>query len=134
MNGTLKILLYDKSMAGRPLLRKPTETGSRLRALRMATGLSQSQLAKQLEIPKRNLSFYELDANYIPSSLVTSFAHALGVSIEQVLGGNGSPSKSKRGPKSQIERQLEAVLRLPRNQQKKIIDVVNALVAQNSNR
>ena len=104
----------------------------RLRALRQAAGLSQTKLAEQLGILQRTLCFYELDADCIPSTLVVPLAQTLGVSIEQILGTNGS--HNKRGPKSQLERQLETVAQLPRHQQKKIMDVVNALVAQNSNR
>lgn len=124
-------LLYDQAMAGRPLLRKPTENAARLRAMRMAAGISQAGLARQLGIPSRTLCFYEVDADHIPSKLVPSLAQALGVSVEQVLGINES-SSSKRGPKSHWERQLDVVSRLPRHQQKKIIDVVNALVAQHN--
>jgi len=132
MNINSKEPLYNEAMAGRLLTRKPTESGARLRALRQAAGLSQTKLAEQLGILQRTLCFYELDADCIPSTLVAPLAQALGVSIEQILGTNGS--HNKRGPKSQLERQLEAVAQLPRHQQKKIIDVVNALVAQNSNR
>jgi len=130
MDTNSKDPLYNEAMAGRPLTRKPTESGARLRALRQAAGLSQTQLAKQLGILQRTLCFYELDGDHIPSTLVPPLANELGVSIEQILGTNGS--HSKRGPKSQLERQLEVVAQLPRHQQKKIIEVVNALVAQHN--
>jgi hypothetical protein len=42
--------------------------------------------------------------------------------------------RSKRGPKSQLERQLEAVATLPRNQQQKILAVVQAFVDQHAER
>ena len=44
------------------------------------------------------------------------------------LVNNGS-QHSKRGPKSQLERQLEAIATLPRNQQQKILAVVEAMIA-----
>ncbi len=121
-------LVYNETMAGRPLLRKPTENGVRLRTLRQATGLSQSQLAEQLGIPKRTLSFYEVDADHIPSSLVPPLAHALSVSVEQILGINES-STGKRGPKSQLERQIEVVSQLPRRDQQMILRLIDNTLA-----
>jgi hypothetical protein len=42
--------------------------------------------------------------------------------------------RSKRGPKSQLERQLEAIATLPRNQQQKILAVVEAMIAHHATR
>jgi hypothetical protein len=53
----------------------------------------------------------------------------LGVSLEEVLGVDQSAVK-KRGPKSQLERQLEMVAELPRSTQRKIMIVLEAFIAQ----
>ncbi len=92
-------------------------------------GLSQAQLAQIIGISQNTLSFYEREAGDIPARLVPPLAKALGVSLEEVLGVNQSAAK-KRGPKSQLERQLETVADLPRSTQRKIMDVLNALIAQ----
>jgi len=116
-------------MAGRRPHTPPTESGARLAALRKAAGLSQASLAESLGIPSRTLCFYERDASYLPSNLLPGLAAALGVSIETVLGiaeGNGA----KRGPKSRLEKRLEAVAALPRQEQRRILSVVEALLAQ----
>ena len=111
--------------------KKPTECGARLAALRKAAGLSQVQLAKALEIPQRTISFYEREGTYIPSTLLPGLAKALGVSIEEILGVGESQAR-KRGPKSRLERQLESIGKLPRNQQEKILAVVEAFIAQHA--
>ena len=49
--------------------------------------------------------------------------------MEELLGINEAAQRSKRGPKSQLERQLEAVATLPHHQQQKILGVVEALIA-----
>lgn len=116
MNIFLQTPVYIAGMAGRPSTKEPTESGARLAAFRKAAGLSQVQLAEALSIPQRTLSFYEREAEAIPSSLLPPLAKMLGVSVEDLLGmKNGQ--RSKRGPKSRLDRQLEAVKRLPRTEQ-----------------
>jgi len=132
--------LYSGPMAGkaglggRPSKKKATESGARLAALRKQAGLSQAALAEAVGIPQRTVSFYEREGGYLPSTLVPNFAKALGVSIEELLGINKGSQHSKRGPKSQLERQLEAVATLPRNQQQKILAVVEAMIAHHAER
>jgi hypothetical protein len=53
----------------------------------------------------------------------------LGVSLGELLGISNGGRRTKRGPKSQLERQPEAVATLPRYQQQKILAVVEAMIA-----
>jgi len=69
-----------------------------------------------VSIPQRTLSFYETEAENLPSGLVPSLAQALGVTVDNILGISGEKT-TKRGPKSKLERQLDAVRRLPRGEQ-----------------
>ncbi len=55
----------------------------------------------------------------------------LGVALEDILGIETTADR-KRGPKSRLERQREAIARLSKPQQRQILDVVEALVAQHS--
>ena len=132
--------LYSQPMAGkaglaaRPSKKKATESGARLAALRKQAGLSQAALAEAVGIPQRTISFYEREAEAIPSTLVPALAKKLGVSMEELLGINDGAQRSKRGPKSQLERQLEAVATVPRQQQQKILDVVEAMIAHHGAR
>jgi transcriptional regulator with XRE-family HTH domain len=116
-------------MAGRPPNKPATDLGTRLAALRKAAGLSQAKLAESLGIPQRTLCFYERDARKLPSTLLPQLAAVLGVSIEQIIGVSAQNGR-KRGPKSQLERQLEAVADLPRHEQRRILSVVQALIGQ----
>jgi transcriptional regulator with XRE-family HTH domain len=118
-------------MSGRPSTKPVTASGARLAALRKAAGLSQSQLAQALGIPQRTLCFYEREASYLPSLLLPDLARILGVSIEEVLGIDENGNR-KRGPKSKLERQIEAISKLPRQQQQKILAVIEAFTAQHA--
>lgn len=121
-------------LAGRPSKKKVTESGARLASFRKQAGLSQAALAEAVGIPQRTVSFYEREAGALPSTLVPSLAKVLGVSMEELLGIGDGAQRTKRGPKSQLERQLEAVATLPRNQQQKILAVVEAMIAHQAER
>jgi transcriptional regulator with XRE-family HTH domain len=97
--------------------------------LRKQAGLSQVALAEAVSIPQRTISFYEREAGALPSTLVPRLAKALGVSMEELLGIDNGAQRAKRGPTSQLERQLEAIATLPRHQQQKILAVVEAMIA-----
>lgn len=56
-----------------------------------------------LDIPQCTLSFYEREAEAIPSTLVPAMAKALGVTIEDILKLE-RPELKKRAPQSQLER------------------------------
>jgi transcriptional regulator with XRE-family HTH domain len=118
-------------MAGRPAKKKASESGERLAALRQQAGLSQVRLARILDIPQRTLSFYEREAEAIPSSLVPAMAKALDVTIEQILGLEPSGQK-KRGPQSQLEKQMAAIASLPRKEQQQLLAVVEAFISQHA--
>jgi transcriptional regulator with XRE-family HTH domain len=121
---------YDRDMAGRPPLTPPSECGAHLAALRKAAGLSQAQLADTVGIPQRTVSFYERQAGNLPSNILPKLADALGVSVEAIIGLDGNSGTSKRGPKSKLERQLEAVRQLPRSKQQQVSALLEAFVAQ----
>jgi transcriptional regulator with XRE-family HTH domain len=127
MNALSPFPLYARLMAGRPSSKQPSEQGARLAALRQAAALSQLQLAQAIGIPQRTLSFYEREADHVPSSLLPALAKALGVSVEVILG-TASPAKAKRGPKSKLERQFEAVSNLPPSKQQFVIQLLDQLL------
>lgn len=127
MNTFNETVLYIAGMAGRPSNKEPTASGARLAAFRKAAGLSQVQLSKSLGIPQRTLSFYEREADAIPSSLLPPLADILGVSVEDILGMKNGQS-SKRGPKSKLQIQIEQIQRLPKSKQQTISDMLDMAV------
>ena len=122
---------YDGDMAGRPSSKKPTANGARLAALRQAAGLSQVEVGKALGIPQRTVSFYEREAEAIPSNLVPALADILGVSVGEVLGVEDGARR--RGPKSKLERQLERVKELPRGEQQYVSKFLEQVLSKRPN-
>jgi transcriptional regulator with XRE-family HTH domain len=114
---------------GRPTGKKRAPFGQRLNQLRQQAGLTQRQVAEKLGMSQRAYSHWERQPVALRPEQMLDLAQALNVSLDELIGGTPTVAK-KRGPKSQLEKQLEAIASLPRAQQQRILDVVQALIAQ----
>ncbi len=124
--------VYVADMAttmGRPTDRKRTPFGERLVAAREAAGLSQRELADKLGITQRALCWWEREPVALKPEQLATLATALCVSTDVLLGRDGV-KKHGGGPSGKARRAFEAVAKLPRHHQQKIVDVVEALVSQ----
>ena len=63
-----------------------------------------------------------------------ALATTLGVSADVLLGRGDAAHKRRGGPSGRARRAFEAVATLPRHHQQKIVEVVEALVAQHTAR
>lgn len=124
--------LYDEGMpTGRPSTHQRSRLGERIARLREQAGLSQQQLAERLGINQQMVAYWERRAATLRPDQLTALAEALKTSADELLGK--APSKSRgSGPSGRVRQVFEAVSRLPRRQQQKIAEVVEALVAQQS--
>lgn len=104
------------------------KTKSDLRKLRETAGLSVRELARQIDESHTNVSYWERSGQIPRSDKLAAIAKALGVTVEQLLGEPVARRVATPGGKAR--QVFEAVSRLPRRQQQKIVEVVEALVAQ----
>ena len=106
--------------------------GKRLRSLREATGLSQRELARHLGVHYSNISYWESTGIIPRSSVLAPMAKILGVSVETLLGEN---ARAKRviAPSGRARLAFDAVSKLPKRQQQKIVEVVEGFVFLHSN-
>ena len=107
------------------------KTASRLRALREAAGLSVRELARQIDEQHTNVLYWETSGNLPRSNVLMPMAKALGVTLEELLG----QPKPKRAPPAggRLGQIFERAAQLPRRQQQKIAEVVEALVDRHAN-
>lgn len=117
--------------AGRPKRSTKSDFAKRLAGLREAAGLSQRQMAARLDISQAAYALWEKRNVALQASRMVQLAEILGVGVEDLLG-TGRKATRRGGPEGRARRSFEAVSRLPQNQQKKILDVVDALVAQSN--
>jgi transcriptional regulator with XRE-family HTH domain len=97
-----------------------------LRRLREASSLSVRELARQIGESHTNVSYWERSGQIPRSDVLAPMAKALGVTVEELLG----EEKPRRAtPPGKLGQVFDQVSKLPRRQQDKIVEVVQALVA-----
>jgi len=106
------------------------QQGARLLALRKAAGLTQIELAKALDVPQANIAFWEWSDKPPRSDLLPKMAKAFGVKLDELLFSSDRPIAKRKGPIGEVQRTFEAVTKLPRKQQRKVLEMVQALVEQ----
>jgi len=125
--------LYGCGMpAGRPAQTERTEFGERLYRLREQRGLSQKQMAEKLGIIQQSYAAWERYPTALKPEQLARLAKILDCSVDELIGNESKPRRAG-GPVGRIRRVFEAVTQLPRHQQNKVADFVEAFVAQNSN-
>lgn len=123
---------YDAGMQrGRPSQRPRCPFGERLYAARIALGLSQAQVAEKLGITQTAYADWERYPVALRPDQVEKLTEIFKVSVEQ-LYGNGQERRQGGGPVGKARRAFEAVSRLPKRQQQKIVEVVEAFAAQHA--
>jgi transcriptional regulator with XRE-family HTH domain len=121
---------YHGDMAGRPPLKPAPTFGTRLAVLRKARGWTQPQLASELGITLAALTHYERKAENPSGEFVSRVAKLFNVTSDELLGVTVVPVK-KPGPPSQIEERLTAILGLPRQKQKVVLQFLDSFLQTN---
>jgi transcriptional regulator with XRE-family HTH domain len=105
--------------------------GEQLRLLREAAGLSQRELGDRLHIHHSNIGYWERSGNLPRSEILSPMAKVLGVNVDNLLGERVRASRVTK-PTGRARMAFQAVSRLPKRQQMKIVEVVEAFVAQHA--
>jgi transcriptional regulator with XRE-family HTH domain len=117
-----------------------TRLGSRIADARKAADLTQIALADVLGISQPQLASYEVGRRRVPVSMLPRLAKLLSTTMEALIGnddedGCATPAtaaerRTRRGPPSRLEQQLNAVNRLPRARQRFVVEMLDTLLAQ----
>jgi transcriptional regulator with XRE-family HTH domain len=107
------------------------EGGERLRRCREAAGLSQRELAERLKLHHSNIGYWERSGNLPRPEVLVPMAKTLGVTVAVLIGEDGRAARIAK-PTGRARLAFDAVSRLPKRQQQKIVDVVEAFVAQHA--
>ena len=115
--------------AGKPARSTKTDFAQRLMALREAAGLSQRDMARQLGISQPSYANWERYNVSLKPEQLTLLAKTLGVTAAMLV--EGQPTAVKRGgPTGKVRQVFERVNQLPRQQQNKVVEFVEAFVNQ----
>lgn len=104
--------------------------GERVARLRKEQHITQVELAERLGISQQLMAAYERGQRKIPASLLPVFSNLFAVPVEELLGMKKLPAK--RGPASRLQLHIEQISRLPRSKQRFVIEMLEALIKQQS--
>jgi transcriptional regulator with XRE-family HTH domain len=120
-------IVYDVSMRA---CKKPRPSFARhMVELRQAAGLTQMQLAKMVGVHHSVIAFWELSGTPPRGEVLPKLAEALGVSLDILLNVD-QPKPKPKPAKGRLQRVFEEASKLPRRQQEKIAEFVEAFVKQ----
>ena len=119
---------YTSGMAaGRPAKSERSPFGERLLSARQQAGLSQTQVADKLNITQQTYAGWERRTTALRPEYITQLAAKLNISVDYLLGHESAPKRGN-GPVGKARQVFETVSQLPRGQQQKILEVVEAMV------
>jgi len=119
---------YDDGMrTGRPTDHPRSPFGLRLTEARQRVGLSQAELADKIGVDRRMIAHWERRSVTLRPEQLVALAAALKSSTDELLGLQ--PPRSG-GPTGKVRQVFERVSRLPRKQQAKVVEFVDAFVNQ----
>lgn len=109
---------------------KPVHFGERLSRLRKAKGLTQRQLAAQLGVSQRVITYYENESSYPPAHLLPKVAQAFEVSVEELLGDAEPVVEAAHVPDRRLRKRIELLEKLPPQDQKMVLRMIDTLAAK----
>jgi len=115
---------------GRPSKIKQPEYGLYLASLRKAVSLSQQQLADFLGVRQATLAAWEHSATPPKGEFLLPLSEILNVPVEELLTTGRKKTAKHRGPASRIESLMDKVATLPQRKQKRIANVIEALLTE----
>ncbi|MEZ5616175.1 MAG: helix-turn-helix domain-containing protein [Rhodocyclaceae bacterium] len=107
--------------------------GSRIAQQRKESHITQVQLAETLGVSQPTMNAYELGQRRVPVSALPILAKALGVGLEELLGESSAATR-KRGPAPKLQQQVERLARLPKAQQRVVMQMIEGVLAQAGSR
>lgn len=111
---------------GRPPSKVATDFGKRVAEARRQRGLTQRQLADQLDVSQKMVDYFERRAENVTADILKRLAVALEVSADELLGLRSK--RPKPGPKSRLQTQIEQIQRLPKAKQAAISEILDMAV------
>ena len=112
---------------GRPSKEPRTPFGARLHAAREAAGLSQAQVAGKMGVTQTAYGVWERYPVALRPEQIEQLAVALNTTVEHLFGRDSAKSRGK-GPAGKLRQVFEKASQLPRHQQNKVAEFVEAFV------
>jgi len=109
------------------LQKEPSEFGKRIAEARLRAGLTQVELSKRLGVTQQVVATWERRNVALRAEQIRTLAETLGTTADYLIGISAS-WKGTKGPSGKVRQVFEQVSRLPRRQQEKVVEFVEAFV------
>jgi transcriptional regulator with XRE-family HTH domain len=104
------------------------QLGARIAELRKSATITQVQLADTLGVSQQTVASWEVGRRGVPIATLPALARALSVSVETLIGEKAAPAK--RGPAPQLQQRIERLTRLPKAQQRLVLQMLDGVLSQ----
>jgi transcriptional regulator with XRE-family HTH domain len=108
------------------------QLGRRIADARKEAGITQVELAKVLGVAQQTMAHYEGGSARIAVAMLPTIARVLGLSIEELIGE--PPKPGKRGPAPKLQQQMEKITQLPKPKQRFVMEMLDAVIQQQTSR
>ena len=106
--------------------------GSRLARLRKRADYTQQELANEIGVTQRVMSYYEAISKYPPSHLLPALAKALSVTIDELLGLTNTPHIPQKD--NRLKRRMNKLEKLSPNKKKQAIRILDAILDEETDK
>ena len=107
--------------------REPSEFGARIAEARRRVGLTQVELARRLGVTQQVVAAWERRNVALRAEQIKFLAEALGTTADYLIG-IAPIWRGTKGPSGKVRQVFEQVSKLPRRQQQKVVEFVEAFV------
>ncbi len=108
------------------IIEELTDFGKRLVKLRKDAGYTQTELANELDVTQRMISYYEGHSEYPPSALLPKLAQVLGVTTDELLGIK--PIKKTKKPDTRLQRRFQQIEKLPTKDKRQLTQIIDTFI------
>ena len=126
MNTDIILAIMARSQKSR------THFGERLARLRKAKGLTQRQLAAQIGVSQRVVTYYENESSYPPVHLLPKLASIFGVRVEELLGEAEPVVETSPVPDRRLRKRMQLLGKLRPQDQRMVFRMIDTLAAKAS--
>jgi len=130
---SLGMIMILDMQRGRPSTKPRSAFGQRLVTAREKAGLSQAQVAARLGLSQRAIAHWERRSSSLYPEHIEALAKILQVSVEELVCNEPKHPRHPTGPTGKIRQVFEAASRLPRRQQNKVAEFIEAFVERQNN-
>ena len=121
-----EIVGYTDRM-GRPFKSVRHPQGAHIAALRKQKSLTQAEAAKILGVPQANIALWEKSDKPPRADVLPKMAALYGVKLDELFL---TKSASRKQPVGKVQALFDQLTKLPRSQQHKVVEVLEALLGQ----